>query len=286
MKKVLSIIVTYNFEPWLDKCLQSLLNSSYPSDILVIDNKSSDDTITCIEQNYPQIKLIKNTTNYGFGKANNQGIEMALTEGYDYVFLINQDTWIDKDCLQILMHHVDPEIGILSPLHYDGSEKQLDQGFAIYIQSSKKIGDIYYSNFINAAFWLISTSTIKKVGQFSPIFYHYGEDVDFANRIRYFNLKIGYVKEAQAYHDRSNRIVTNEKFVKSEFVYFLTEACNINYSIAKGIAMSIGAAAKKSLKNLFNQPNLSFQYIKIIFKILALQGRIINTRKSNKKCLH
>lgn len=286
MKKVLSIIVSYNFEPWIDKCLQSILNSSYPSDILVIDNNSSDNTVYIIEENYPEIRLIKNKTNFGFGKANNQGIEMALAEGYDQVFLINQDGWLDKDCLQVLMNHTSPEIGILSPMHYDGSEQELDKGFATYTKFSEQIGNVYCTKFINAAFWLISADTIKKVGLFSSIFYHYGEDVDFANRVRYFKLKIAFVKEAFAYHDRSERIITEEKFVKSEFVYFLTEACNINYSSTKAMALSIGAAAKKSMKNIFSKLNLSFQYIKIIFKLLGLQGKITQTRKSNKKCLH
>ncbi|MDX1446042.1 glycosyltransferase [Lishizhenia sp.] len=75
MKKILSIIVTYNGmrNNWIEKCLISLENSSYPNDILVVDNASSDGTVAYIESNFTSVEFIKYENKLGFGAANNLG---------------------------------------------------------------------------------------------------------------------------------------------------------------------------------------------------------------------
>lgn len=284
MKKVLSIIVSYNFEPWLDKCLSSLLHSELPTDILVIDNASTDRTVARIRAQYPRVRLIANTQNLGFGKANNIGMKLAIDEGYDFAFLVNQDAWVAADCLSILTQAQEPTWGILSPTHMDGSEKALDTGFANYIRHSQVDNSDYKSvDFINAAFWLIPISVLKKVGGFSPIFYHYGEDKDFANRIRFHQLKTVYHPNALAYHDRQNRISTIKNQLKADYVFYLTEYCNINYSGAKAFKQAIGGAMKKCLQTLLRgQIKLSWEYIQMTGKLLALTTNVLLTRKTNK----
>ena len=78
--RILVIIVSYNFERWIDRCLGSLRESVHPVDTVVIDNCSSDSTIQLIEQRYPEVRLIKNKENLGFGRANNIGMEIAITQ--------------------------------------------------------------------------------------------------------------------------------------------------------------------------------------------------------------
>ena len=119
MKKVLVIIVSYNFEHWIERCLGSLRKSSYHVSVMVIDNCSKDRTTEIIEQHYPEVRLIKNKQNLGFGQANNIGINISLQEDYDAVFLLNQDAWIDKETIGTLLktHQKNPDYGILSPVH-------------------------------------------------------------------------------------------------------------------------------------------------------------------------
>ena len=92
--KVLVIIISYNFERWMERCLESLRLSKHPVDVVVIDNDSKDRSIERIRKDYPEVRLIVNGANLGFGKANNIGIQLALEEGYDAVFLMNQDAWV------------------------------------------------------------------------------------------------------------------------------------------------------------------------------------------------
>lgn len=88
--KVLVIIVTYNAMRWIDKCLTSLLKSSIPVDCIVIDNKSSDDTVETIKRNYSFCRIIESEENLGFGKANNLGFQYAIDNNYDFVYLLTK----------------------------------------------------------------------------------------------------------------------------------------------------------------------------------------------------
>ena len=75
--KILTIIVSYNFEKWMKPCLESLMHSVYPTDVLVIDNGSADRTVTLLQTSYPWVRLIANGQNLGFGRANNIGLRLA-----------------------------------------------------------------------------------------------------------------------------------------------------------------------------------------------------------------
>ena len=141
MMKILTIIVSYNFEKWISRCLNSLKASSHPTDIIVIDNCSKDRTVEIIQKEYPQVRLIANSANLGFGRANNIGMQIAMKEGYDAVFLLNQDAWIGNDTLAVLAAQAvrHPEFGILSPVHLNGIGKELDKGFASYARLASRL---------------------------------------------------------------------------------------------------------------------------------------------------
>ena len=97
--RVLTIIISYQFMRWADKCLSSMQASAFPTDLLVIDNGSKDETLAYVREHYPDVRVIDNGCNLGFGKANNIGIHYAIEHGYDMVLLLNQDAWLDADAL-------------------------------------------------------------------------------------------------------------------------------------------------------------------------------------------
>ena len=285
--RVLVIIVSYNFERWLQPCLSSLRQSNMPVDVLVIDNASQDHTIDRIRTEFPEVRLLRNRTNLGFGQANNLGIQMAIDEGYEAVFLMNQDAWISPDCLstlaQISQQH--PEYGILSPTHLKGHGDGLDTGFAAYCGlSGMPLGqkEIVEVPFINAAFWFIPLSVIKRVGVFSPLFYHYGEDKDYVNRLTYHHFKIGYSPHVFGWHDREDRILTDNAFLRSERVYLLSEFCNLNYSLNKAFALSVLACIKKAFLALGQGKSRFFlSFITMTWELLKLSPEVYKTRKMN-----
>jgi len=204
-KKIVVIIVTYNGAKWLKKCFQSLEESSYKVNTIVVDNNSTDNS-TKIIQSFPKIQLIQSAENLGFGKANNLGIQKALELGADYVFLLNQDTWVFPETISnlVVVAETNEKYGIVSPLHYSGDEVHLDESFETYCKrKTKSISDnIDEVPFVNAAAWLLSKKTIERVGYFEPMFQHYGEDRNYTDRILFHKCKTVVVKNSRICHDR------------------------------------------------------------------------------------
>lgn len=289
MPKICVIIVTYNAMKWAAKCFSSLQESSPPVKTIVIDNGSSDGTQNFIKDNFPEIKFTQCIENLGFGKANNIGIEKAYAEGADFFYLMNQDAWIYEDSIQKLLEVYNQypkkdEIGILSPMHLDGSEKKLDifldkyiaQNFEtrmisdFYLKSSKPFYEI---SFINAAHWLIPKETIEKVGGFNPYFFHYGEDNEYVNRLHYHGKKILLCTNSKVVHDGKQDL---RKVDHKEYLDLTVETKIMNPNFKNAFFEEKIALKKSILKNfIVGEINLSKTLLKKHKKITKEQSQLI-----------
>ena len=206
MKKVLVIVVTYNGLKWLDRCLGSV---AADADLYVFDNDSTDGSADFVAGHYPSAKLVRSADNLGFSKPNNLGMQYALDKGYEYVYLLNQDAWLEAGALDKLLAfaRTHPEYGLLSPLQMTDGYLSLDKNFSKYY--NKK--EIHY---IMAAHWLVPTAVIRRIGLFNEeLFPLYGQDDDWCHRLEYYGLKVGIVPEARAVHDRAFRKESKERLV-------------------------------------------------------------------------
>lgn len=214
------IIVYYNGLEWIERCLKSFENSHFKDQIIVVDNHSPEKTgIELIKKQFPAVKLIELNENIGFGRANNLGIEYAIERNAEYVFLLNQDArLIENDCVERLVKVAErnQDFGIISPVHFNSEQTALDEGFGIYLSTSKNWQwasdtffeskkEIYELPFVNAAAWLLNLKAFNKIGYFDPAFFMYGEDVDLVNRTLFHRFKIGFVPNASIVHARENR---------------------------------------------------------------------------------
>ena len=93
--QLLVIIVNYNGMKWLERCLSSLTSSTVPSDVYIVDNGSTDGSQDYIRSNFKDAIFVQSEENLGFGKANNIGLQYAYEKGYEYVYLLNQDAWVE-----------------------------------------------------------------------------------------------------------------------------------------------------------------------------------------------
>ncbi len=284
--RILAIIVSYNFTKWMDKCLGSLKASSVPVDIIVLDNGSKDGTVKTLRERYPEVILIENKDNLGFGKANNIGLHKADREDYDGVLLLNQDAWIDANTLAALVaaSRKHPEYGILSPVHLTGSGDKIEHGFSAYsgLSDLSRLpeDEVIGVPFINAAIWYLPMRALREVGFFAPIFYHYGEDKDLANRMLHYGWKTGLVPAVFGYHDREFRQQTRRSFFRSERVYHLSEYTNINYSFGKAFALGVPAMGKKALLSLAKGKwSYGFTYLSMALGLLFRTGEVIKARE-------
>lgn len=229
---VFIIIVTYNGVKWIEKCLQSIDFSKY--NVIVIDNNSNDNTVNFIKENFSKTIILEQNQNLGFGQANNKGIAYALKQGADYVFLLNQDAFLEVDTISTLIatHKQHPDYGVLSPIHTNAEKTRLDKKFSHYISydnnaqfySDFVLGhqkqSIYDVPFVNAAGWLLPRTTLDVVGGFDPIFYHYGEDDNYCQRVRYHQFKIGVVPNAFMVHDREDKAMQLQQSESEQLRYF------------------------------------------------------------------
>lgn len=251
--RVYCIIVTYNAMKWIDKCLGSIKRSTIPIKVVIIDNCSKDETIEYLKMSYPEVHIIVNEQNRGFGQANNQGIEWAYKEGGTHFFLLNQDAWIHDDTIEKLIYVQDKfNIALVSPIHLNGIGDKYDYNFyrKIIVDEDNRdyVSDLmlgkvkgYYPVFkINAAAWMISRRTVERIGGFDPVYFHYGEDGNYCQRIKYHNGQVVFVPDAYIHHDRERQ--GNMKVYKKNSTVM---ALLFNYS---DINQSILAITKDRLK--------------------------------------
>lgn len=214
MMKVFAIVVTYNGMKWYDRCFSSLLASDMPVEILAVDNASTDDTVAYLQGNFQNVNVFSNETNLGFGRANNVGMRYALDHGADYVFLLNQDAWVKPTTIRHLVetHAKHGEYGIVSCMHLNTEETRIWQLNCICNDRITdpllfndmyfgQLKEIYETKYVNAAAWLLPRKTLETVGGFDPIFFHYGEDDNYIQRVLYHGLKIGICPTQRIVHD-------------------------------------------------------------------------------------
>lgn len=216
--KIAIVIVTYNGREYLPDCFNSLAKQTLlPKEIIVVDNASQDDSVKYVKEKYSQVNLIENKKNLGFAQANNQGIEVALQNKSDYIFLLNQDTICQPDCLENLVKGIEKQKNIFAvqPLILCWPEKDKIQtagdkihylGFG-YCDGYKKpvnkeVIDKLETNITygSGAGLFISTQALKKVGFLDKDLFLYHEDLDLCLRARFLNYDIKLVPEARLYH--------------------------------------------------------------------------------------
>ena len=118
------IIVNYNVKYYLAQCLHSLCRAleGLNAEILVVDNHSSDDSITYLKAHFPSVRYIENHENMGFARANNIAIEQSRG---DYVLLLNPDTIVGEGVLKAVLSFMErhPKAGAagVCMLKADGS---------------------------------------------------------------------------------------------------------------------------------------------------------------------
>lgn len=214
------IIVNYNTKSLVINCLKSLFTSlkKYSDkseyEVIVVDNGSSDNSVEEVKKYYPEVKLIINSDNLGFARANNQGIKIARGK---YILLLNSDTEVDYDTLYNLYKYIDEndQVGVVGN-KLVGRDGQIQPSAGFFPSLGKVffwmtfIDDLPYLNklikpyhietksfyksskfvdWVTAACMMVRKEAINKAGLLDEKIFMYGEEMEWCYRIK----KAGYV---------------------------------------------------------------------------------------------
>ncbi len=212
--KIFAIIVTYNAmrRNWAERCLMSLRQSTVAVTPVVIDNGSTDGTGEYITSHFPEAVWLPQERNLGFGQANNVGFRYALNEQADYVLLLNQDACVETTTLSALVEAAKEE-ALYTPVHMNGDGSRFDFMFraALLRKPGEFVDDLYGGRELQnaypvgeicAACWFLPMSVVRRIGGFNPMFFHYGEDGNYYQRLVYHKVPVFLVPKARMMHDR------------------------------------------------------------------------------------
>ncbi|MBW1855160.1 MAG: glycosyltransferase family 2 protein [Deltaproteobacteria bacterium] len=229
--KVFIIILNWNNLQDTVECLESVKKLNYQNfEIVLVDNASTDGSVQVLEEEYPEVILLKNERNLGYAVGNNEGIEKAMELGCEYIFLLNNDTIVDGDCLKELVKTAESDlhIGIVGPkiylfqdpsiVWYAGGEilfrDAISHTRGLFKRDHPSYNTIKEVSFITGCAMLVKKEAIEGVGLFDHHFVSYMEDTDLCWRMKKKGFKLVYLPDAKIYHKVSQSFGTtayNEK---------------------------------------------------------------------------
>ncbi len=239
------VIVSWNVCDLLRRCLKSIFNSLssvITIEVIVVDNASSDESVSMVRETFPQVRLIVNADNRGFPAANNQGVDAAQGR---YVLLLNPDTEVLGDALAAMVDFADahPGVGVVGPqlLNPDGSVQSSRRRFptltTAFLESTwlqplapRRVLERYYVldqpddatidvDWVKGAALMARRSAIERVGVMDEGFFMYSEELDWCHRFRDDGWRVVYLPAAQIIHYEGK---SSEQVLPVRHIHFQT----------------------------------------------------------------
>ncbi len=210
------IILNYNTKELLDHCLASIFNNKteITTEIIMVDNKSTDGSAEMVAQKYPGVKVIRNNENLGYSKGNNIGIKKA---GGRNILLLNSDTELIGNGAQTMVKLLDQNsnIGIVGPkLVFPDKSPQASVGVfynlpvaILYLLGLERLGFFKSSpsvlkkvNWVMGACFLFKKELTEKIGILDENLFMYMEEVEFCYRAKLNGYETYFTPEATVVH--------------------------------------------------------------------------------------
>lgn len=279
--EVAIILVNYNTKNLTRDCLKSVYEKTMDVEfeIFIVDNNSQDGSIEMIEQEFPQVKLIKNPDNKGFGAANNIAIRQSNAK---YIFCLNTDTLLINNAVKILYDYMEAntEVGACGGQMYDkqmqpncsvGNFPTIQRIFLQYMGLNKifkkywqeKIAPgkiVNYTkptdvDYIIGADLMLRKSVLDEIGLYDENIFLYGEESDLCYRIIKNNKRVVFVPTSEIIHlqGMSSHNVNTSKIQYISLIYWYKKNISYFWSIILQIVLCFYflAAFLASKKNIY-----------------------------------
>jgi N-acetylglucosaminyl-diphospho-decaprenol L-rhamnosyltransferase len=236
------LIVTYNSEKVIEKCLSAL-----PADIrvIVLDNGSKDSSRD-IARRFANVQVVENA-NIGYGKAANIGLRMSKTK---YALLLNPDVVLGTGAIEAMASKADQDatLGVISAktFHYEKGER-------IYDRSYQFKNGLFYTDWLVGALMLFNMQAIGKAGMFDENFFLFFEETDLCTRIMKAGYKLAIAEAAEGEHEAGTSTPGSLRVARIRSWH---NAWSRAYFYRKhyGIAQSFKKSLSKFVKNLTRLP--------------------------------
>lgn len=220
MKTIFAVVLNFNGIGVVEKCLHSLFASEgVRLQVVVVDNASKDASMQRVNTLFPKAHGIFNTSNRGFSGGVNVGIRYALEHGADFVFLLNNDAFVDRDTLSVLLRYAEQRpMAVFSPLIFSSDKKDAVWfcGGTIHWWNMRaqhttceKISSEtlpFLSEYLTGCALFIPKRAFYDVGLFDEEYFLYYEDADWSVRAKHAGYDLWVIPAAHAIHlERSNR---------------------------------------------------------------------------------
>jgi GT2 family glycosyltransferase len=232
--RVLVIVLCYNGAELTLACLASLRRLTYPrADVLVIDNASRDGTPEQVRAHFPEVAVVETGANLGFAAGNNVGLRRALDQGYDYALLLNNDTEVAPDLLDVLVSAAEasPAIGVVGPTIYYYERPELIWSAGGYINWRRGVSEMrggeradgqYQApsdvDFVTGCALLCKRAVLERAGLLDERFFMYYEETEWCVRVTRAGFRIVHVPGASVLH----KIPLNARFDQEYLAYYMT----------------------------------------------------------------
>ena len=216
-KNLAVIILNWNGIKDTIPCLESVLKSTYEDfTVIVVDNASTDGSVVSLRERFPEVTVLVNETNLGCALGNNVGIEYALNKGFMYFLILNNDTDVSRDMIELMVSRAesDDSIGIVGGkiCYYEdpsviwsiGGKINFSEVIAKMIGLNKKDSEKYSHpcevGYVTTCAMLVKRKVFSDIGFFDSEYFAGTEDVDLSYRAGLKGYKIFYEPCAKLLH--------------------------------------------------------------------------------------
>jgi GT2 family glycosyltransferase len=208
---IVILVLTWNAWHHTRACLQSL--SGVDAHVIMVDNGSTDGSLTFVRREFPHVEVVENGCNLGFAEGNNRGIAHALSRGAEYIMLLNNDTVVDPGFLEPLVDALrqQPAPAFASPRIYEMADPQrpwfltgaVDWRHGIPYQRQDAPGHVsgpLATPIATGCCLLADRTTWERVGLLDERYFFLWEDVDWTLRVTRGGGKGFVIAESRIWH--------------------------------------------------------------------------------------
>ncbi|MEI8343605.1 MAG: glycosyltransferase family 2 protein [Candidatus Moraniibacteriota bacterium] len=231
------VVLNYNGKDTLTACLSSVFQSDFKGfEVVVVDNNSIDGSFELAKNQFPRAHFIKNSKNIGFAKGNNIGIRFALEKFADYILVLNNDAYLEKNTILELaiVAEKTKTAGIFNPIILNANNNSIwfaggkIDWLKMKNQHLTKISsqNPYSTQYCTGCAMFINKEVFKKIGLFDERYFLYYEDADFSVRARNAGFDLRICPSAKVLHIEQSSINNPLKtywLVLSGMIFFFSQ---------------------------------------------------------------